>query len=68
MSRIEIIARMNREILKEHLVLAEKHIAEGTEHVERQRRIVEELVGDGKDPGNGTASSVSLLRTSRPPN
>ena len=41
---------MDREILKQHLRLAEKHIAEGTEHVERQRQIVDELVRNGKDP------------------
>ena len=41
---------MDRELLKQHLRLAEKHIAEGTEHVERQRQIVDELVRNGKDP------------------
>jgi len=40
---------MDRALLKLHLDLAEKHIAEGTEHVERQRRIVEELQRGGED-------------------
>jgi hypothetical protein len=40
---------MDRELLKQHLDLAEKHIAEGIAHVERQRRIVEELQRGGED-------------------
>jgi hypothetical protein len=42
---------MERELLKQHLVLAEKHIAEGIAHVERQRQIVEGLERDGQDVG-----------------
>ena len=37
------LIRMNRESLKQHLDLAEKHIAEGVVHVEQERQIVEEL-------------------------
>ena len=38
---------MDREILKEHLVLAERHIASGQEHIAKQRRIAAELGAGG---------------------
>ena len=41
---------MNREII-DHLKQAQRHVAEGRAHVDRKRRIVEELVRDGKDAG-----------------
>ena len=43
---LRALKRMNRDLLKQHFLLAEKHIAEGTLHVERQRRIVENLQHD----------------------
>lgn len=49
---------MDRDLLKPHLRLAEKHIAEGIEHVERQRQIVEGLERDGQDVGR----SADLLK------
>ena len=42
---------MDRGLLKQHLLLAEKHIGEGVVHVERQRQIVEGLERDGQDVG-----------------
>ena len=42
---------MRRQILIDHLAQAERHIAEGRVHVDRQRQIVEDLVRDGKDAG-----------------
>src|SRR5262245_53816063 len=36
-------------VLKQHLALAEKHIAEGVAHVEQERQIVEELKRRGQD-------------------
>jgi len=42
---------MHREILIDHLAQAERHIAEGRVHVDRQRQIVEDLVRDDKDAG-----------------
>jgi len=43
------IGESKRDVLKQHLALAEKHIAEGAGHVERQRQIVEELKPRGQD-------------------
>ena len=40
---------MDRQILKEHLALAERHVREGAEHVARQRQIIAELERDGHD-------------------
>jgi hypothetical protein len=36
-------------VLLKHLHLGEKHVAEGTAHIERQRRLVDELTADGHD-------------------
>ena len=46
---------MNRDLLKDHLAQAERRIAEGKDHVERQRQIVEEAVGRGEDARRSTA-------------
>ena len=46
---------MNREMIIDHLKQAERHIAEGRGHVERQRQIVEELVRRGDDARRSTA-------------
>jgi len=43
------IGESKRDVLKQHLALAEKHIAEGAEHVEQERQIVEELKRRGQD-------------------
>ena len=40
---------MEREMLMEHLSQAERHVAEGMMHVERQRNLVENLARDGHD-------------------
>ena len=42
-------AELQRDVLKQHLALAEKHIAEGVVHVEQERQIVEELKRCGRD-------------------
>jgi len=49
---------MERNLLKRNLARTEKRIAQGREHVERQRQIVEELQRKGQDPGR----SADLLR------
>src|SRR5262245_46364254 len=36
-------SRMDREMIIDHLAQAERHVAEGTVHVERQRLLVEQL-------------------------
>jgi hypothetical protein len=46
---------MNRDLLKDHLAQAERRIAEGRDHVERQRQIVEEVVRGGEDARRSTA-------------
>jgi hypothetical protein len=48
---------MDRDVLRLHLELAERHVAEGERHLARQREIVAELAGDGHD----LASAKSLL-------
>ena len=40
---------IDRAILQQHLMLAERHVAEGTEHVTRQRELVARLERDGHD-------------------
>jgi len=40
---------MNKAMIVEHLTLAERHIAEGEQRIERQRQIVRELHNDGRD-------------------
>ena len=42
---------MHRNMLIDHLAQAERHIAQGKMHVDRQRQIVEDLVRDSKDAG-----------------
>ena len=41
-----------------HLELAERHVAEGEQHLARQRRLIAELERDGHD----TALALELLR------
>ena len=49
---------MDRQMLAEHLTLAEAHVEQGIRHIERQREIIAELARDGHD----TASARDLLR------
>ena len=42
---------MGRQMLKEHLSQAERHVAEGMVHVEKQRTLVEDMARDGHDIG-----------------
>ena len=46
---------MDRVLLEDHLAQAERHIAEGKVHVERQRQIVDEVVRRGGDARRSTA-------------
>jgi hypothetical protein len=50
---------MDPKLLRDHLALAERHAAEGEDHIERQRRILAELERDGHD----TALARKLLAT-----
>ena len=47
--------RMDREMLMEHLSQAERHVAEGMMHVEKQRTRVENIARDGHDIGGHEA-------------
>ena len=40
---------MNRDILKRYLAQAEEHVRLGWSHIERQRRIIQELESKGLD-------------------
>jgi predicted component of type VI protein secretion system len=40
---------MDREMLMEHLSQTERHVADGSMHVERRRTLVENLARDGHD-------------------
>ena len=46
---------MDRQILLDHLALAERHVAEGERHVARQRDLVAELERDGHETGMARA-------------
>jgi len=46
---------MDREMLMEHLSQAERHVAEGMTHVEKQRTRVENIARDGHDIGGHEA-------------
>jgi len=48
---------MNKAMIVEHLTLAERHIAEGQQRIERQRQIIRELHNDGRD----LATAMALL-------
>lgn len=50
---------MNRELLQDHLRLAERHVVQGAELVEKQRRLIERLARDGHD----TAAARAVLQT-----
>jgi len=46
---------MDRQMLMEHLSQAERHVAEGMVHVEKQRTLVENMARDGHDIGGHEA-------------
>jgi hypothetical protein len=50
---------MDRSRLLDHLVLAERHVAEGTRHLSRQREIVAGMEAAGHD----SALACDVLRT-----
>jgi hypothetical protein len=41
--------RMDRQMILDHLEQARRHVAEGKEHLARQRKIIAELERDGHD-------------------
>jgi hypothetical protein len=49
---------MDRQTILDRLAQAERHVAEGIEHVERQRERIQQLARDGLDTG----PSAVLLR------
>lgn len=50
---------MDRALILDHLAMAKRHVAEGEEHVERQKMLIAELARDGHD----TAVAQKLLAT-----
>jgi hypothetical protein len=50
---------MDRQTIAEHLALAERHVAEGQDHIERQRMVIAELERDRHD----TTRAKELLDT-----
>lgn len=52
---------MDREILKQHLALAQRHASMGEKHIARQESLVAELDRDGHD----TAEARKILATLR---
>jgi len=49
---------MRRELVRQHLEQAERHVSEGMRHVERQRELIERLESGGHD----TREAIRLLR------
>jgi Spy/CpxP family protein refolding chaperone len=49
---------MHRDMLLDHLAQARRHVAQGEQHVMRQRELVAEMERDGHD----TAQSRALLK------
>jgi len=48
---------MNRELIRKHLELAERHLAEGEDHLKRQRQILFAL----RNGGHATERAEKLL-------
>lgn len=40
---------MDRALIQDHLAMAERHVAEGEEHLDRQTALIAELERDGHD-------------------
>ena len=51
---------MNRDMIEEHLALADCHVAEGEARIRRQREIHSEMVRDGHKEAATTA--ITILR------
>ena len=54
---------MDRTLLKQHLARAERHLAEGQAHIEKQRAIIATLEQRGQDAGMARELLANLLRT-----
>ena len=52
---LRALNRMDGLMLREHLSQAERHVAEGMVHVEKQRTLVENMARDGHDIGGHEA-------------
>jgi hypothetical protein len=51
---------MDRDMVERHLAMAERHVAEGQERVNNQRRLVAEMERDGHDLTEARRPSVKL--------
>jgi hypothetical protein len=56
---------MERGMLEEHLAMAERHVAEGQQRVEGQRRLVAEMERDGHDIVEGRRMLAAFEETQR---
>jgi hypothetical protein len=52
---------MDREMLRQHLAQAERHMAEGERCIARQRELVAELARDGHDSSARAVSGIARL-------
>lgn len=52
-------------MLEEHLAMAERHVAEGQQRVEGQRRLVAEMERDGHDIVEGRRMLAAFEETQR---
>ena len=49
---------MDRELLTQHLEMAERHVSQGERHIAQQRELIAQL----KRGGHGTRQAIQLLR------
>jgi hypothetical protein len=54
---------MDRQMLMEHLSQAERHVAEGMMHVEKQRTLVENMASEGHDTSDHEALLQQFEKT-----
>ena len=54
---------MDRQIIAQHLALAERHVAQGRGHIDRQRQRIVELDRDGHDSAQARNILANFERT-----
>jgi Spy/CpxP family protein refolding chaperone len=59
---------MDREMIVEHLALAEQHVKEGEAIIERQRDLIARLTADGHDTAKANALLAQFIDTLRAQN
>ncbi|MBR0714058.1 hypothetical protein [Bradyrhizobium liaoningense] len=56
---------MNRDLLLQHLAIAERHVAKGEAHLAKQEALVAELDRDGHDTTGALAVLYTMRQTQR---